>query len=162
MIPSIASRQALRRLNPSRISLIPAEKDAFLNSCAAGPSSSLRSRSARSAVTKKPVPARRMTSESAWLAEKLVMRFRTPIPTPPPNTTKTVPPVTAVAFIATSRSRVFASCATSRGRDADRPASINRLTPNAARTRATIQNPVAPCQIKSDTSEAITARAEFE
>jgi hypothetical protein len=76
---------------------------------------------------------------------------------PPPKTTKIVPPVTAVALMATNFSRVVR-----RGRDAESPARINRLIPNAIKIKPVSPTPVAPAAIEVAAIATTIAREIFE
>ena len=66
-------------------------------------------------------------------------KFLTAIPKPPPITTKIVPPVTANALAA-----INSSFLTNKGNPADKPAKINRLTPNASSTKKVSNKPLTP------------------
>ena len=75
---------------------------------------------------------------SALSAEDEPSRIRRiPRPIPPPSTTQTEPPVTASALAEIKSFGVVIS-----GIPADKPARINRLTPNATRTTTVISTPV--------------------
>ena len=76
---------------------------------------------------------------------------------PPPNTTRTEPPVTAMAFAVTNE---FES--TSKGRPAERAARIKRLIPKATRTTIVKANPVVPLKTKRATSNKLRLRSRFE
>ena len=81
---------------------------------------------------------------------------RTPTPIPPPTTTNTEPPVTAVAFAVMSD---FESI--SNGNPAESAARIKRLIPKAMRTTAVKATPVVPLKTKSATSNKLALRARF-
>ena len=82
---------------------------------------------------------------------------RTPTPIPPPTTTRTEPPVTAIAFAVIS-DRV----STKRGRPAESAARIKRFIPNAIRTTIVKAKPVVPRNIKKATTKRFRVRARFE
>ena len=85
-----------------------------------------------------------------------------PIPIPPPSTTKTVPPVTAVALIET---KVFLpsvpEVSNKSGKPADNPAKIKRFTPNATKTKIVSSIPVAPFRISPAIKINVKARNKF-
>ena len=75
---------------------------------------------------------------SAWSAEAYVSRsLRIPSPMPPPRTTQTDPPVTAIALADINECGVVI-----KGIPAESPARINLFTPNATRTTTVISTPV--------------------
>ena len=101
---------------------------------------------------------------SAWLASTLPSsRPRIPIPIPPPRTTKTVPPVTAVALMET---KIFLPCvpvvSSKSGSPADKPAKISRFTPNATNTNIVSSTPVAPLRINPAIKISVKARNKLE
>ena len=85
------------------------------------------------------------------------IKFLIPIPTPPPITTKIVPPVTANAFAAISSSRL-----TINGSPAESPERINRLIPKANRTKRVKTAPVVLALINSAIIIRSPARIRFE
>ena len=72
-------------------------------------------------------------------------------------TTKTEPPVTAIAFAVTKDLE-----STSNGKPAESAARIRRLIPKAINTTAVSSRPVVPLKIKSATNKRLTLRARFE
>ena len=82
---------------------------------------------------------------------------RTPTPMPPPITTKTVPPVTAIAFAVM---RDFES--TKSGRPAESAARIKRLIPKAIKTTTVSATPVVPLNTKSATTKRLKLRKILE
>ena len=84
-------------------------------------------------------------------------KARTPTPIPPPITTNTDPPVTAIAFAEISERGSI-----SNGRPADNPARIRRLIPKATSTKIVNSSPVFPLKISSATMVKLIARAILE
>ena len=87
----------------------------------------------------------------------LSIKFLIPIPTPPPITTKIVPPVTARAFAVISSSRL-----TIKGKPADSPERINLFTPKANRTKRVKIIPVEPLLISSAIIKRSAARNKLD
>ena len=76
---------------------------------------------------------------------------------PPPTTTKTDPPVTAIAFAVTRELGL-----TNKGSPADNAAKINRLIPNAIKTTTVSATPVVPVKTNSATINKLTLRKKLE
>ena len=76
---------------------------------------------------------------------------------PPPITTRTDPPVTAIALAVISDLE-----STNKGRPADKAANINLLIPNAIRTTTVNSTPVDPLKISTATKNRLALRTRFE
>ena len=95
--------------------------------------------------------------ESAWSAIAAPSTSaRIPTPMPPPRTTNTEPPVTAIAFAVIRDLESIRS-----GSPADKAARINRLIPNATNTTAVSVTPVVPLNTKAATTKRFALRARF-
>ncbi|CAB4670073.1 unannotated protein [freshwater metagenome] len=76
---------------------------------------------------------------------------------PPPITTSTDPPVTAIAFAEISERGSI-----SNGKPADNPARINLFIPKAISTKIVNSSPVLPLKISKETIDKFIARAILE
>ena len=156
-IPLPASTWRRKKARPSRISVNPWAKDAAAFSCFWGPISYLRNRLVKSAAAKYPAAASNISSASAWSARAAPStKARTPTPIPPPKTTSTDPPVTAIAFAV-----IKDLASINKGRPADSAARIKRLIPNAISTTIVNSTPVVPLKTRSATKNKLILRARF-
>ena len=91
-----------------------------------------------------------------WPAMVRKALLKSPTPIPPPKTTKTEPPVTAIAFAV-----IKDLASTNKGSPADKAARINRLIPNAINTTTVNATPAVPLKTNKATKNRFALRARF-